>query len=90
MSTGTPPATEVPPGQAAAHQRDRRARAIAVAILAGLLLLFAVLNLQTVRIHLVVTTVHWPLILVIVVCGLIGAAIGWLVLRRRAGQGAGS
>jgi uncharacterized integral membrane protein len=91
MSTSTPPPpTDIPPGEAAARERDRRARAIAVAILGGLLLLFAVLNLQTVRIHLIVTTVHWPLILVIAVCGLIGAAISWLVLRRRAGRAAGS
>jgi uncharacterized integral membrane protein len=85
VSTGTRE-TDVPPGAAAARERDRRARAIAVAILGGLLVLFAVLNLQTVRIHLVVTTVHWPLILVIAVCGLIGAALSWLVLRRRAGR----
>jgi uncharacterized integral membrane protein len=85
VSTGTRDAN-IPPGEAAARERDRRARAIAVAILGGLLLVFAVLNLQTVRIHLIVTTVHWPLILVVIVCGLIGAALAWLILRRRAGR----
>jgi uncharacterized integral membrane protein len=85
VSTGTQE-TDIPPGAAAARERDRRARVIAASILGGLLLVFAVLNLKTVRIHLIVTTVHWPLILVIAVCGLIGAALTWLVLRRRAGR----
>jgi uncharacterized integral membrane protein len=48
--------------------------------------LFAVLNGQTVKVHLIATTVHLPLIVVIVVCGVIGAALGWLVFRRRAAR----
>lgn len=90
VSTDIPSTSEVPPGEAAARQRDRRARTIAAAILGGLLVLFALLNLQTVRIHLIVTTVHWPLILVVVVCGLIGAAVAWLVFRKRTARAAES
>jgi uncharacterized integral membrane protein len=58
-------------------------------VLGGLLVLFAILNSQTVEVHLIATTVHMPLIVVIVVCGLIGAALGWLVFRRRAARSAG-
>lgn len=68
-------------------RRDRRAtaRTVAAAVLGVLLTLFAVLNSQTVRVHWVVTTTDVPLIVVIAVCGLIGAAIAWLfVWRRRA------
>lgn len=71
-------------------QRDRKAQAktIAAALLAALLTLFAVLNGQTVRVHLVFTTAHLPMIAVIAVCALIGIAVGWLIGRRRAARGA--
>jgi uncharacterized integral membrane protein len=69
-------------------ERRTRARVVAAVILGGLLVLFAVLNSQTVKVHLVATTLHWPLIVVIAGCVLIGFAIGWLVFRRRAARGA--
>ena len=48
-------------------------------------MLFAALNSQTVRIHWIVTTTHVPMIAVIIACGLIGAAVAWLLgWRRRA------
>ena len=71
-------------------QRDRkpRGKAIAAALLAALLTLFAALNSQTVSVHLVFTTAHLPMIVVIAVCALIGIAVGWLIGRRRAARGA--
>lgn len=62
-------------------------RVVAAAVLGGLLVLFAVLNSQTVRVHWIVTTTHVPLIVVIAACGLIGAAIVWLFGRRRRRRG---
>lgn len=61
---------------------------IAAAVLAVLLTLFAVLNSQTVRVHLVFTTARLPMIVVVVVCAVIGIAVGWLIARRRAARGA--
>lgn len=61
---------------------------MAAGILGGLLVLFAVLNAQTVKVHLVATTLHLPLILVIAACVLVGFVIGWLVFRRRAARSA--
>jgi uncharacterized integral membrane protein len=60
---------------------------VAAAVLGALLALFAALNSQTVRIHWIVTTSHVPLIVVILVCGLIGAAIAWLIAWRRRARG---
>lgn len=66
-------------------RRDRRThgRLLAAVALGALLALFAVLNSQSVRIHWIVTTTDVPMIVVIVGCGLIGALVTWLVMRRR-------
>ncbi len=65
---------------------DRKAGAKMTA--AALVTLFAALNGQTVRVHLVFTTTHVPMIVVIAVCAVIGVAVGWLIGRRRAARGA--
>jgi uncharacterized integral membrane protein len=57
--------------------------AIAALILAIVVIVFAVVNLQTVKVHWLVTTTRTPLIVVIAVAGLLGAAIGAIVRRRR-------
>jgi uncharacterized integral membrane protein len=74
-SRGTEPATS-----------DHRVspRAVIAAVLGGLVVLFAAVNSQSVTIHWVVTTTQTPLIVVIVGCGLIGFAVGWLLARRAA------
>ena len=69
---------------AVASARKLSPRTIAAAALGGLVVLFAVVNLQTVTIHWIVTTTDTPLIVVIVGCGLIGFAAGWLMARRAA------
>jgi len=78
-----------PPGdtQQADATRDRKARArlIAAAILATVVTLFAVLNSQTVSVHLILTTARLPMIVVIALCAAIGVAVGWAIARRHAG-----
>ena len=61
---------------------------VAAIVLAVVLTLFAVLNSQRVRVHLIFGTTHLPMIVVIAICGLIGLAVGWLIGRRRAARGA--
>jgi uncharacterized integral membrane protein len=72
----------------AAANRKTGAKTIAAALLAALVILFAVLNSQTVRVHFVFTTARVPMIVVIAVCAAIGVAVGWLIGRRRAARGA--
>lgn len=79
-----------PQGSTRQPARNPSARIVAAAVLGGLLVLFSVLNSQTVRIHWIVTTSDVPLIVVILGCGLIGFALGWLIARHRAsGQSPG-
>ena len=72
----------------AARGRRASARMVAAIVLAVVLTLFAVLNSQRVRVHLIFGTTHLPMIVVIAICGLIGLAVGWLIGRRRAARGA--
>lgn len=75
-----------PDGTATARSSRDRARLIAVAILAAIAALFAIVNLEQVRVDLIFGSAKLPLIIVIVLCLLIGAAIG-MVLGRRGGKG---
>lgn len=53
-------------------------------VIAGvLLLLFFLLNFQTVRVHLIFATVRMPLILALAIAALLGALVGWAVPRLR-------
>ena len=54
-------------------------------LLGALAVLFAVLNLDDVDVNWIVATWQTPLIVVILISALIGAALGWTVARRRAG-----
>jgi uncharacterized integral membrane protein len=56
---------------------------ITVAVVAIILLVFALVNLDDVPIDFVVDTVNTPLILVIVICAALGFVLGWFVGRRR-------
>jgi uncharacterized integral membrane protein len=68
-------------------QRDKgksvQARGIAVAVLVGVAALFAVLNLDEVKVNWVVTTTRTPLFVVIVLSVAIGLGVGWMLGRRR-------
>jgi uncharacterized integral membrane protein len=72
--------------QGASPQRSRkeRARLVATASVSAVLALFAVLNLDQVQVNWIVGKFDTPLIVVVAVSVLIGAALGYLASRRRA------
>jgi len=74
-SSGTPPRS--------GSRRDR-SRLIAAAILGGLAVVFAVINRHEVKVNWVLGTWETPLIVVIAVSFLLGAALGAFATRRRA------
>lgn len=55
-----------------------------------LLVLFFVLNLQKVKVHLLVATVEMPLIIALVIAAILGWILGWAVPRLRRGHGTAS
>jgi uncharacterized integral membrane protein len=68
---------------AGAPQRDRteQTRQLALGALIALAVLFAVLNLDKVKVDLIVGSPKWPLIVVILGCVGLGAAIDRLWIR---------
>jgi uncharacterized integral membrane protein len=73
---------------AAGPDRKARARQVGVIALTVLATLFAVLNLDKVSVNWIVGTWRTPLIVVIAVSLLIGAAAGFLLGRRASGGSA--
>jgi uncharacterized integral membrane protein len=69
------------PAASPRSSRDR-ARMIAVAVLVVLAALLALFNLDTVKVSLIFASVRMPLIILIVICLLLGAAIGAFLSRR--------
>lgn len=82
--TASKDTTATEPRASGSPDRKSRQRLIAVVVLGGLLVLFAALNSQNVRIHWLFSTTNSPLIVVIVISALIGGLIGWAIARRRA------
>ncbi len=82
------PSSEGPPRR----HRGRDTRLVLTGILLALLIWFAVANFQEVRIQFWVTTAAAPLIVVIVISGVLGAAVSglWSWRRRRRTAGAGA
>lgn len=77
-----------------ARDRKRDVRLVLTGVVAVLLVWFALINLQDVEIHFWLTSAKAPLIVVIVISGVLGAAVAVLVQRltrrrRQAGGGAG-
>jgi uncharacterized integral membrane protein len=68
---------------APARVRRENARRVAIAILAVVALLFAILNLENVRVDLLFGSVTVPLVVVIAACLLIGGLIGAYAGHRR-------
>jgi uncharacterized integral membrane protein len=58
-------------------------RQVAVLVLAGVGGVFAALNLDEVEVNWILGTWETPLIVVIALSMLLGAALAWLVMRRR-------
>jgi uncharacterized integral membrane protein len=81
------PATQPAGAQHRAPARGRRqqVRTIAAFALGGLGALFAVLNIDEVEVNWILGTWSTPLIVVIALSFLVGAAVGYLVSRRREG-----
>jgi uncharacterized integral membrane protein len=71
------------PGREPERTRRQQARLVAGVVLAGLGAVFAVLNLDEVSVNWIVGTRDTPLIIVIAVSVLVGAALGYLAARRR-------
>lgn len=75
-------------GDAAPARSSRdRARLAAVGILVAAAAIFSLVNLDEVKVDLVFGSARLPLIVVIVGCLLIGAAIGWALGRRGGKRG---
>jgi uncharacterized integral membrane protein len=64
-------------------QRRERARLIAMALLGGIGAAFALVNLGDVKVNWIVGSARSPLILVIVVCVALGAALDRFVVSRQ-------
>jgi len=69
------------------RSRRERARRLAIAILATVSFVFAALNFDSVKVHLLFATVTMPLVVVIAACLLIGGLIGAYAGRRRRRRG---
>jgi uncharacterized integral membrane protein len=70
-------------GRAPARTRRQQARLVAGLTLAGVGVVFAVLNLDEVSVNWIIGTWDTPLIIVIAISVLVGAALGYLAARRR-------
>jgi uncharacterized integral membrane protein len=65
-----------------APARRDQAKLVVAGVLGGLIVVFALVNLDEVEVNWLVTTAETPLIVVIAVSFLVGGAIGALALRR--------
>jgi uncharacterized integral membrane protein len=65
--------------------RRDQARTVALVLLAGLGVLFAVLNFDQVQVNWLLGTWSTPLIIVIAISFLLGSGVGYLLARRRPG-----
>ena len=68
------------------RSRKESARLVVVATVSALVALFAVLNLDEVEVNWIIGTFDTPLIVVIAVSVLVGAALGYVAARRRTGS----
>jgi uncharacterized integral membrane protein len=73
-------------GRKPARRRREQARTVAAFGLGGLGALFAILNVDEVDVNWILGTWSTPLIIVIALSILVGAALGYLVGRRRGGD----
>ncbi len=85
--SGQQPGPTLPPDPglsdpAVKKSQDDRNRQIAIAIIAGIAILFALLNSQEVKVNWIVTSWKTPLILVIGLAVAAGYLTAWLIARR--------
>jgi uncharacterized integral membrane protein len=75
------------PGTRGAAQKQGMGLRQWLLVIAGILLvLFFVLNFQTVEVSLIVAKVDMPLILALAIAALLGALVGWAVPRLRSSR----
>lgn len=72
--------------QSSTQKSSITAGRIAVGLLVVLIIVFAVLNSQSVRMHWIVTTTDTPLFVILVLFAFIGLVIGYIVGRRPRGR----
>jgi uncharacterized integral membrane protein len=77
---GQLPGPDEPPQEPRRSQRER-ARTVAIVVLAILITLFAVLNLDEVKVDWIVGSGHAPLIIVIVISLLVGIVLTYFADR---------
>jgi uncharacterized integral membrane protein len=83
--SASPPESSQPPESREPRSRRELARTGALVVLAVLITLFAVFNLDEVKVHWIFGSGHAPLILVIVISLLVGIVLTYFV-ERRAGR----
>jgi uncharacterized integral membrane protein len=64
------------------HRRSLTQRQIASGVGAVVVIVFALINLQSVTMHWIVGTTHTPLIVLVAICVLVGGGVGFLAGRR--------
>ncbi len=77
---------DAPAQDHSAPTRAERTRLILAGVIAVLAILFAVLNVDEVDVNWILGTWSTPLIVVIALSIMVGAALGYLVGRRRGGD----
>ena len=80
----SPQIPEEPPAKPARRSRRDQSRTAALVVLAILITLFAVLNVDDVKVNWIVGSGHAPLIVVIVIPLLVGAVLARFAERRSA------
>ena len=82
--SASPQIPEEPPPKPASRSRREQSRTAALVLLAILITLFAVLNVDDVKVNWIVGSGHAPLIVVIVISLLVGAVLARFAERRSA------
>ena len=77
------PGSTADTGRARTPARRDRARLVAAGILGALIAAFAIVNLNDVKVHWLLTTGQTPLIIVIAVAFLLGMLVDRLLIRAR-------
>jgi uncharacterized integral membrane protein len=78
--------SKTPPAEGSQPPRSQ-ARTIVALLVVGYAVLFLVLNRDSVNVHFVFFSTRVPLFWALALAVLVGAGVGWLAARRRAGRG---
>jgi uncharacterized integral membrane protein len=78
--------SESKPPPAEGSRRSLSLRSIVVIIIAVYAVLFLVLNRKSVNVHFVLFSTRVPLFWALALAVVVGACVGWLAARRRAGR----